>query len=489
MLEIDLDNVEVEQMLEDIEDAMKLDEIPEVPSSAEQMFNFHEKQESNMKAIGYLIDPIAKYFKSDYEEIFINEFKKVNVKTKDGKVEYFVDEELSKDYLDLLQHVIANTRNQSYSSISSDVSQHKISVMLPWELYRFTGIIGTSFDSGISISIRLNTFDSNITLEDFELSQAEIKFLQKVIQEQGNIIISGATGSGKTTFTNNLIKDIDKDERTLLIGDLYDYDLRNIRNVLMYYFSSDSSDIAEKTINEIARRVTSSRILFSELIPSNANLILNLSQISKGCLFTMHATEIEGIEKIFLNFLPERSAEYIKSTLEYFDLMIITEKKKNNKRVLRSIKVNNKEYLEEICEKNLFQNQLVLDHKQKSFKAKKPKIGNIKKPINTELEENIIAEYQVSNCSMKELAKKHNSTEYSVRKILMSNGIKLAKVGRQSLEIPNDLIESLAKRHFLQSEKVGDLHKEIQQKYPEYSLSYTSLYTKVKDKENVVYEK
>jgi pilus assembly protein CpaF len=96
-------------------------------------------------------------------------------------------------------------------------------------------IINTPFVSGSpAISIRkylkfISSFESNPTV--FGLTPHWIDFLKSVIHARLNIVVSGGTGVGKTTFLNLLINEIPKNERVIAIEDTPELTI-NMANVV-----------------------------------------------------------------------------------------------------------------------------------------------------------------------------------------------------------------------------------------------------------------
>jgi len=65
------------------------------------------------------------------------------------------------------------------------------------------------------------------------IGENEKKLLEKYVKEKKNILISGATNTGKTTFINALIKVIDKHERLGFIEDVRELQSEGENNIFM----------------------------------------------------------------------------------------------------------------------------------------------------------------------------------------------------------------------------------------------------------------
>ncbi len=64
------------------------------------------------------------------------------------------------------------------------------------------------------------------------LQESHSIFLEKLVQAGYNILVSGGTGSGKTTFLNALSNFIPKDERVITIEDSAELQIRSIENLV-----------------------------------------------------------------------------------------------------------------------------------------------------------------------------------------------------------------------------------------------------------------
>ncbi len=60
------------------------------------------------------------------------------------------------------------------------------------------------------------------------------EFIKKAVLYKKNIIISGGTSTGKTTFTNAALGEISKDERLITVEDAREINLYNHENIVSY---------------------------------------------------------------------------------------------------------------------------------------------------------------------------------------------------------------------------------------------------------------
>jgi len=117
-------------------------------------------------------------------------------------------------------------------------------------------------------------------------------FFQAAVAGRKNILISGATGSGKTTFSKGLIRLIPKHERLLTIEDARELVVPH-RNVVHLLYAKDGQGLAQvgaKQLLESALRMRPDRILLQELRDGTAFFYLrNVNSGHPGSITTIHA--------------------------------------------------------------------------------------------------------------------------------------------------------------------------------------------------------
>jgi len=123
-----------------------------------------------------------------------------------------------------------------------------------------------------------------------------VEFFNLAVRSRLNILISGATGSGKTTFSKGLIKLIPENERLLTIEDTRELVVPH-RNVVHMIYSKDGTGTAKVTAKELlesALRMRPDRILLQELRDGTAFFYLrNVNSGHPGSITTIHADSAE----------------------------------------------------------------------------------------------------------------------------------------------------------------------------------------------------
>mgnify|MGYP001547663130 CR=1 FL=1 len=147
---------------------------------------------------------------------------------------------------------------------------------------------------------RTRTVETDAPGEDDELRDlyraGEVKeFLRRAVISRKNIIISGATGSAKTTLSKALIKHIPADERIISIEDTPEIVISQPNNVRLFY-SKDRQGLSQagpKELLESSLRMRPDRILLQELRDGTAfYYIRNVNSGHPGSITTVHADSV-----------------------------------------------------------------------------------------------------------------------------------------------------------------------------------------------------
>ncbi|MGH6964117.1 MAG: P-type DNA transfer ATPase VirB11 [Phenylobacterium sp.] len=118
------------------------------------------------------------------------------------------------------------------------------------------------------------------------------EFLAAAVRARRNILVSGATGSGKTTLAKALVRLIPETERILTIEDTREL-VTPQRNVVHLLYAKDGQGLAQvgpKALLESALRMRPDRILLQELRDASAFFYLrNVNTGHPGSITTLHA--------------------------------------------------------------------------------------------------------------------------------------------------------------------------------------------------------
>src|SRR6185437_1513250 len=122
-------------------------------------------------------------------------------------------------------------------------------------------------------------------------------FMRLAVKSRKNILVSGPTGSGKTTWTKALIREIASEERLITIEDAEELVLDRHPNHVRLFYSKDDQGLARvtpKQLLESCLRMKPDRILLAELRAEEAfDYLRNVNSGHPGSITSIHAASAE----------------------------------------------------------------------------------------------------------------------------------------------------------------------------------------------------
>lgn len=119
-------------------------------------------------------------------------------------------------------------------------------------------------------------------------------FMRLAVRSRRNILVSGPTGSGKTTWTKALIREIPTHERLVTIEDAPELVLDSHPNHVRLFYSKDDQGLARvtpKQLLEATLRMKPDRILLAELRAEEAfDYLRNVNSGHPGSITSVHAS-------------------------------------------------------------------------------------------------------------------------------------------------------------------------------------------------------
>lgn len=155
------------------------------------------------------------------------------------------------------------------------------------------------------------------------------QFLSAAVRELKTIVISGGTGTGKTTFLNALLKEAPRDERFVLIEDTPEIQLHhdNAVGLVAVRGRLGEASVTPADLLEAALRLRPDRIIMGEIRGAEAiSWLRAVGTGHPGSITTVHANSAEGaIEQLAIMSLAagtelSRSelVDYVRSTVDVF---------------------------------------------------------------------------------------------------------------------------------------------------------------------------
>lgn len=145
--------------------------------------------------------------------------------------------------------------------------------------------------------------ETHFDISDF-CSEPEVKtLLQLKIAQRKNIIVIGATQSGKTSLIGSLIEEIDSEDHVVILEDTHELTRASSRTTSLLADRGDE----KRSLSEycaMALRMSPDRIILGEIRSSEVvPLILAFNSGHRGGLSSLHADSVvDGLERLALLF-------------------------------------------------------------------------------------------------------------------------------------------------------------------------------------------
>lgn len=249
---------------------------------------------------GYL-KPIARLFEMDgVTEIMVNRYNSVYIE-RYGKKEAVADSFQSEEAVYRLLRQIGKALDQPLDKETYPLLDGRLACGS-----RISAALSPVTGGFSSFSIRVkprNNIDIAHLLRDGAITEEMTEFLKKQIEQGGNGVISGGTGSGKTTLMNVLIGFIPEDERVLTVEDTRELLVANNQNMIAFespvrrdsFGDEERQQIDMARLVEAALRFNPDRIIIGEIRQPRAAKAFSyaINTGHKGVCTTLHANSNE----------------------------------------------------------------------------------------------------------------------------------------------------------------------------------------------------
>lgn len=300
----------------------------------------------------------------EVNEITINKPNQYIIEKADGK-EYIDTQDFTESDLHELATLIASYTKQKISASNPILSGslpdgERVQVVMPPAVH--TGMFAMSIRKPTILDLTLDDYASSgafsdVKIED-DVSMNPIdqkllalkesgnisEFLKLAVKAKKNIIVSGGTSSGKTTFTNALIKEIPLDERLISIEDVQEVVLKQPDKLHLICSKGGQglANVTPKELLEACLRLNPDRILLSELRGEEAFYYLRaINSGHPGSITTLHADTVKGafdqivmmINQGGMNLSESNIRDYLKKVVD----IVVQFKKIGSKRVMTEL--------------------------------------------------------------------------------------------------------------------------------------------------------
>lgn len=317
-------------------------------------------------ALKSYLEPLEKIFeKEDVNEIAINRPKEAWVEIK-GEIYKEDVPEFTFKHLEALAQLIAQSTEQRISAENPLLSAtlpngFRVQIVIPPACEAGHTIFSIRKPSVVRWSLddyeKMGAFEKTITgkadidkdtLDLMDLiKKGKIKeFLRMAVLKKKNLVISGGTSTGKTTFANAILSEIPKNERLITAEDAREINLSGHPNRVHLLASKGGQGVSKVTIQELIEaclRLRPDRIIVGELRGAEAYSFLRaINTGHPGSISTLHAdTPLMAIEQLKLMVMQaglQISAEEIRSyILNVVDVIIQLKRGESGKRFVSEI--------------------------------------------------------------------------------------------------------------------------------------------------------
>lgn len=169
----------------------------------------------------------------------------------------------------------------------------KLSCIIPEVRHRFECLVGSSAPFGVSMAIRCK-HPFTPTWDQVGASPAVVEYLKRVMTEERNMIISGATNTGKTTLINKLLEFLPDDRRVIACEDTPELHIDRFWDGVSLLAAREAATasgmIDWRQLYDHQMRITPDHVIFGEISTQNAFAALGaLNSGITGFMCTIHA--------------------------------------------------------------------------------------------------------------------------------------------------------------------------------------------------------
>lgn len=327
--------------------------------------------QGSIVALDTFLGPLKTFFEQEgIAEISINRPGEIWIE-RYGEMERHEMPSFDFDHLRSMGHLVAQSTNQMVSEekplLSATLPEgYRIQVIFPPACEPFTVAMSIRKQTVLNLDLEqyeaIGAFESTIVRKDENeedkmlrklLDQGNVReFISKAVKLRRNMIVSGGTSTGKTTFMNATLKEIPVDERVLTIEDAREINLEHLPNRVHLVASRGGQGralVTAQDLIEASLRMRPDRIVLGELRGAEAFSYLRaINTGHPGSITTLHADSPQlALEQLILMIMQANLGLKREEIKDYVNAIVnvIVQLKRGEK---------GKRYVSEIYFKELF---------------------------------------------------------------------------------------------------------------------------------------
>ncbi len=169
----------------------------------------------------------------------------------------------------------------------------KLSCTIPEVRHRFECLVGASVQTGVSLAIRCK-HPFTPSWEQVGVNQRVVGYLRDCIMSERNMIISGATNTGKTTLLNKLLDFLPDDRRIIACEDTPELQIDRFWDGVGLLAAREASTasgmVSWRELYDHQMRATPDHVIFGEISTQNSFAALGaLNSGITGFMCSIHA--------------------------------------------------------------------------------------------------------------------------------------------------------------------------------------------------------
>jgi pilus assembly protein CpaF len=243
-----------------------------------------------MSALKNILLPLAKFYDDETCVELRMKQPSVVVIEKRGEGKQSIEApDLSEAVIEKICKSLANQRGLDFDI--DDCPQ--LSTVIPVVKHRFECLVGSSVQTGVSLAIRCK-HPFVPTWEQVGASKKVEEYLKNAVRTEKNIIVSGATNTGKTTLLNKMLKVLPDNRRVIAAEDSPELEIERFWDGVGLLASREEGKatgmVSWRQIYDHCMRITPDHILFGEISTTNSyGALAALNSGITGFMCTIHA--------------------------------------------------------------------------------------------------------------------------------------------------------------------------------------------------------